>query len=135
VAAGNEGKKKITYPGSYPFPNIINVAATNSNGELWKHSNYGPTVFIAAPGTHKLFVPGNADVTEVSTGTSFAAPVVSRLAALMLYENKDLTPSEIKQILCETADKKDSLIGKLICPGIINEERAIARARSFNRSH
>jgi subtilisin family serine protease len=111
------------------------VAATNSNGELWKHSNYGPTVFIAAPGTHKLFVPGNADVTEVSTGTSFAAPVVSRLAALMLYENKDLTPSEIKQILCETADKKDSLIGKLICPGIINEERAIARARSFNRSH
>lgn len=131
VAAGNEGKQKVTYPGSYPFPNIINVAATDSKGELWKHSNYGPTVFIAAQGVHKLFIPGNTDVTEDSSGTSFAAPVVSRLAALMLFENKDLTPSEIKQILCETADKKEALVGKLICPGIINEERALQSARTF----
>jgi subtilisin family serine protease len=132
VAAGNDGKEKVTYPGSYPFPNIINVAAADSNGKLWKNSTYGKTVYIAAPGTHKLFVPGNTEVTEVSSGTSFAAPVVSRLAALMLFENQNLTPSDIKHILCETADKKEELVGKLICPGIINEEKALAMARRYN---
>ena len=41
----------VSYPNSYELPNIISVAATNSNRELAYFSNYGKTqVDIAAPG-------------------------------------------------------------------------------------
>ncbi len=41
----------VSYPNNYELPNIISVAATNSNRELAYFSNYGQTqVDIAAPG-------------------------------------------------------------------------------------
>lgn len=132
VSAGNDGEEKINYPGSFNYPNIINVGATDLNDELWVHSTYGKTVFIGARGIHQLFRPGNSNLSEFSSGTSFAAPVVAKIAALMLYENESLRPTDIKSILCATADKKNELKGKFICPGIVNEDRAIQAARELN---
>lgn len=58
TAAGNEGinldapeNQSNAYPNNYSLPNIISVAATDSNSELANFSNYGSTnVDIAAPG-------------------------------------------------------------------------------------
>lgn len=132
VSAGNDGEERANYPGSFNSPNIINVGATGIHDELWSHSTYGKTVFIAARGIHQLYRPGNSELAEFSSGTSFAAPVVAKIAALMLYENPSLKPNEIKRILCSTADKKDELKGKFICPGIVNEERAVSMAKALS---
>lgn len=133
IAAGNEASSKPTYPGAYDFSNIINVAAVDETLNLWKWSNYGSAVDVAALGVHDLIKPGNHDISGVSSGTSFAAPVVSRVAAHMLYENPDLSPQEIKNIICDTIDVIDSLKGKLSCPGIVNEEKAVELAKNFKR--
>jgi len=53
-AAGNDGKDNDTdffYPAGYDLPNIIAVAATDSNDQLASFSNYGAQeVDLAAPG-------------------------------------------------------------------------------------
>jgi len=54
AAAGNDENDNDTnpsYPASYDLPNVISVAATNSNDELAYFSNYGAnSVDLAAPG-------------------------------------------------------------------------------------
>jgi subtilisin family serine protease len=54
AAAGNDANdndSNPSYPASYNLPNVISVAATNSNDELAYFSNYGATtVHLAAPG-------------------------------------------------------------------------------------
>ncbi|WP_318506997.1 S8 family serine peptidase [Bacillus sp. T3] len=58
AAAGNEGMNNDynpTFPASFNSPNIISVAAHDSNGYLANFSNYGQySVDIAAPGTSIL---------------------------------------------------------------------------------
>ena len=54
AAAGNDGNdndENPSYPASYDLPNVISVAASDSNDELTSWSNYGATsVDLAAPG-------------------------------------------------------------------------------------
>ena len=42
--------------------------------------------------------------TNLTSGTSFAAPHVSGAAALLLQKNQDLTPTEVKSLLVTTTD-------------------------------
>ena len=69
VAAGNkssdnDGATK-SYPASYKLPNIISVAATDSNDNLASFSNYGATsVHLAAPGSNiKSLIPQGSSLT------------------------------------------------------------------------
>jgi subtilisin family serine protease len=59
-SAGNVGRNNDTtpvYPASYNSPNIISVAATDSQDQLASFSNYGPeSVDLAAPGI-EVFSP------------------------------------------------------------------------------
>src|SRR5690349_7588246 len=58
VAAMNDGlnnDQTPTYPCNDPEPNIVCVAATDANDQLWSHSNYGAqSVDLAAPGVDIL---------------------------------------------------------------------------------
>lgn len=61
-----------------------------------------------------------------SDGMSMALPVVARTVALMIAENLNLSPKEIKKILCDTviatyAPGKDSFSGA----GVINTQKAV----------
>jgi subtilisin family serine protease len=52
------------------------------------------------------FPPGAIDMPEawdLSWGTSFAAPQIAGIAALLLQKNPDLTPADIRHYLCSTA--------------------------------
>lgn len=97
---------------------VITVAATSRNGSHASYSNVA-----AAPGAITLAAPGGDGAvtdriltlsnTGSSTplnesyvwkqGTSFAAPQVAGVAALMLTANPTLTPAQLKQILRDTA--------------------------------
>jgi hypothetical protein len=101
AAAGNAGAKS---PPLYPAadPNVIAVTATDANDQLFKGSNRGKHVAVAAPGVDILIAVPNAGY-EVSTGTSFSAAEVSGIAALMLQRKSDLTPADVRDVLLATA--------------------------------
>jgi hypothetical protein len=101
----NEGLDSIRYPGalSDEFHNIIAVAATDKNDERYYNSNYGAGTVISAPGDH-VYTTSSLSYGTVA-GTSIAAPHVAGVVALMLTINEELTYSEIRDILEETADK------------------------------
>jgi hypothetical protein len=108
------------------YPNLISVGALDKTGkDIWKDSdelasNYGPRVEILAPGED---VPCAIEVSEgqavysAPSATSFAAPLVSSVGALLL--DKRLTPTEVKARILATADPMDkgkegfALFGKL----------------------
>ena len=80
AAAGNGGPRaRPYYPGAYP--STVAVTATDENREVYAQANRGDYVFVAAPGVD-LLVPANDSGYDVMSGTSFAAAIVTGLAAL-----------------------------------------------------
>jgi len=80
AAAGNDGSQLPVYPAYYE--NCLAVAATRQNDTLAPLSNYGEWVDVAAPGFN-IYSTLPDDSYDYKTGTSFAAPYVSGLAALL----------------------------------------------------
>ncbi|MEY4936421.1 MAG: hypothetical protein RIS64_2780, partial [Bacteroidota bacterium] len=69
------------FPTQFQCDNLIKVAADSIGTQLMSFTNYGfNSVDIAAPGT--VVVAGRNDTLMVSSGTSFAAPIVTALAAV-----------------------------------------------------
>jgi len=101
AAAGNAGP---TSPPLYPavLPGVIAVSATDTGDALFAASNRGPQIALAAPGVDVL-LPAPGGTYEMMTGTSFAAALVSGIAALMIERRPALTPDEVRAILTQTA--------------------------------
>lgn len=110
AAAGNNGSKALFYPASYP--DVIAVAATESNDERNPLSNYGDWVDIAAPGsgivslapTGISLARSHDSFTATLSGTSMATPHVAGACALLLAANPLLTCDEVEKILLSTGD-------------------------------
>ena len=100
-AVGNSGSAGIYYPAGYDT--VIGVGAVDSAGNLYYHSNYNSSVFLSAPGVDVRSTSSSGDY-AYATGTSFSVPHVSGAAAVMLGMNGSLTPTEIRELLANTAD-------------------------------
>jgi subtilisin family serine protease len=76
-----------------------NVASYSSRGPNYSYNMLKPD--MSAPGTIEgaLVGAGNGQVTE--SGTSFACPLTSGAAALLLSKNPGLTPLDVKALLME----------------------------------
>ncbi|MGB0452763.1 MAG: S8 family serine peptidase [Bacteriovoracaceae bacterium] len=134
-AAGNDGTNNDdmpTSPANIEAVNSMTVAATVGTFELASFSNYGiERVDVAAPGVGiQSTVPGS-EYLRVS-GTSQAAPYVSKVAGLIKDENPDLLPRQIKKIIMKTVDVKPWLADKVRTSGIVNLRRAVAAAQMAN---
>ena len=143
AAAGNDGGA-TEYPAGYD--ECLAVAATNQNDERvtflntatdpqpWE-SNFGPEIDVAAPGDWVLSLyptdltpPGYLPY-EYRSGTSFSAPHVAGLAALIRSIKPELSAEDIMDVIRYTADDvnsashdgRDDFIGY----GRINMERAL----------
>lgn len=123
VSAGNKGSNNDVipvYPANYDSENIISVAASDSNDALALFSNYGAaSVDIAAPGTDILSTSFNSEYSYMD-GTSMAAPHVAGAAALLKGYMPRLRPSEIKDIILSSVDKRPQLSGKVSTGGTVN---------------
>lgn len=118
IGTGYNTDQFPVFPASLPYDNIISVANLKFDGNLSKESNYGPaSVDIAAPGTYILStIPG--DDYGFMSGTSMAAPMVTGVAAMLYSYRIDISLSDVKNILINSARKLDSLDGKILSGGM-----------------
>jgi len=84
-------------------PNMIVAGATTSSDAIASFSNYGPFVDLSAPGVGIMTTGVGGGYPSVS-GTSFSAPVVAGVAALVISVNPNLTSEEIEDVLEQSAD-------------------------------
>ena len=101
-AAGNAGNSVVAYPASHP--NVMAVGASNMIDLKAQFSQYGDDLEVSAPGENIVTTNPNNSYT-VTSGTSFAAPLTSGIAALVMSQYPSLTNDEVRQILKSSADK------------------------------
>lgn len=122
VSAGNEGTM-VSSPAD--CPGVAGVAALRHAGSKVGFSNLGPEVTIGAPGGNCVNINGGpclfsldttsnsgataptnftyTDQLSTNLGTSFSAPIVSGIAALMLSRNGNLSTDQLLARLREGA--------------------------------
>ncbi|MDX8490922.1 S8 family serine peptidase [Mesorhizobium sp. VK22B] len=100
AAAGNNGPKA---PYGYPaaFDGVIAVTATDAKDGLMPQANRGAYVFISAPGV-EMVAPSGAG-SDMVTGTSFAAAIVSGAIANLIHAAPDRSADDIEKALAATA--------------------------------
>jgi len=112
VSAGNDGKnidfEKI-YPASFNLDNILVVTSSDIFGKLAKGSNYGEkSVDFMIPG-EQIPVIDHRGVRTKASGSSYAVPRLTAMAARYLSLNPHASISEIKKVLISrtisTSDK------------------------------
>ncbi|MBL0150330.1 MAG: S8 family serine peptidase [Ideonella sp.] len=104
---------------------IVTVGSTDYFGQISSFSTQGASILVSAPGGG-----GNSDLNSILTtdrvgasggaagefdyvdGTSFSAPVVSGVVALMLEANPRLGYRDVQQILAYSAKQVDVGVGK-----------------------
>ncbi|MBX0357666.1 cell wall-binding repeat-containing protein [Halobacillus sp. Nhm2S1] len=105
AASGNDDTSAFSFPAGYPW--VIAVGATDttrSSTTAAGFSNYGLHIDVAAPGvgivsTDRFGSYGSGD------GTSFSAPIVSGLAALLKSKHPGWNPDQVEFALQNGAEQ------------------------------
>ncbi|RVU22496.1 type VII secretion-associated serine protease mycosin [Streptomyces antnestii] len=125
ASAGNDGldgKVQTTYPAS--FPGVLAVAASDRNNERAAFSQSGDFVGVAAPGVDMVStVPGGGHCSD--NGTSFSAPYVAGVAALVKAKHPDWTAAEVVAQIEQTAERSIAGHDRLVGWGVVDPLRAV----------
>lgn len=114
AAVGNSGATASQQPAN--CNGVIRVAAVDTKGGLASYSNRGESASLSAPGGDvtdalPLYTAGDGGTTVAlndgaitgdRVGTSYAAPHVSGVAALMLALKPKMNPNQVRQCLLQT---------------------------------
>lgn len=106
---GREAGDNTNYHNLTNSPYTITVAGTDQNGDIASFSTPGASILVSAPGvaiatTDRVGSKGYVSGDYVSiSGTSFSAPIVSGLVALMLEANPNLGYRDVQEILAYSA--------------------------------
>ncbi len=104
-AAGNGNELIDKFPGSHLC--VINIAAVDTLNRKAEFSNYGITVACTAPGVNIYGPLAGEYQWGLWSGTSFAAPLVSGLAALIKQSYPEKTSEEIISKILENLSELD----------------------------
>ncbi|MFG3206226.1 type VII secretion-associated serine protease mycosin [Streptomyces sp. NPDC048192] len=125
ASAGNDGldgNVKPTYPASYP--GVLAVAASDRNNERAPFSQSGDWVGVAAPGVDMIStVPKGGHCSD--NGTSFSAPYVAGVAALIKAKHPDWTAREVVAQIEQTAERSIAGHDRLVGWGVVDPVRAL----------
>ncbi len=103
ASAGNINDYDVTiYPGAYP--GVLTVGSITEEGEDAWYSHGGEALDIMAPGQDIWSTTTDSVKYYQDSGTSFAAPHVSAVAALYRLLHPDATGAEIADRLTQTAE-------------------------------
>lgn len=110
--------------GDYTY-NITSI--DGSFGRVWYW-------FTSVPPFNAYFGILEAKVTGIPIyggydGTSFSAPIVAGVAALLMSQNPSLTHLQVKDIILQTARKVSALNGKVVSGGIVDAAAALREAK------
>ncbi|MET9019466.1 S8 family serine peptidase [Actinopolymorpha sp. NPDC004070] len=112
TAAGNTGGNQGNaeqWPAEFAaekgYEGLIVVGAVDEQGKVADFSTTSVPVSVVAPGTNLTSTAPKGNYQRGQQGTSFAAPFVSGLAALLVekYHHR-LTPVQVKRLIEDTAD-------------------------------
>jgi subtilisin family serine protease len=142
AAAGNNGANlnqqcgtdtAVQFPGNNP--NVIAVGSVDNANARSSFSATGAALDIMAPGEQLVGIDfdNTPSAFEKKTGTSFAAPQVAAVAALMLAKTPSLTRVEVQSILESTAKDlgaagKDTTFGA----GLLQAGAALSKAANLS---
>lgn len=153
VAAGNNAKDAANFtPAS--IAGVITVSATDREDQFAGFSNWGSAIDIAAPGVDILslraagtdlmvnMVPDETRPLQYAvgprtryyrnTGTSFAAPLVSGVAAIVWSQRPSLSAGEVRRMLLHSAEDVNSPgVDQYTGYGIVNLKGARAADPEF----
>ncbi|WP_327238507.1 type VII secretion-associated serine protease mycosin [Streptomyces sp. NBC_01317] len=125
ASAGNDGlggNVKETYPASYK--GVLAVASSDRNNERAAFSQSGEFVGVAAPGVDMVStVPGGGHCAD--NGTSFSAPYVAGVAALIKGKHPDWTREQIVAQIEQTAERSIAGHDRLVGWGVVDPVRAL----------
>ncbi|MEV4559711.1 type VII secretion-associated serine protease mycosin [Kitasatospora sp. NPDC049285] len=122
ASSGNDGNEGLTYPASYDT--VLAVGASDRNNERAPFSQYGDFVDVAAPGVDMLStVPKGGQCTD--NGTSFSAPYVSGLAAILKGAYPHWTAQQIRTRIEQTAQRNERDRNKFIGWGVVDPVKAV----------
>ncbi|MFI9332910.1 type VII secretion-associated serine protease mycosin [Kitasatospora sp. NPDC052868] len=125
ASTGNDGKEGDTFPAA--FPTVLAVGASDRNNERALFSQYGDFVDVAAPGVDMLStVPKGGQC--VDNGTSFAAPYVSGLAALLVGAHPGWKPVQVRAWIEQTAQRNLRTRDRFIGWGVVDPLKAVTKA-------
>jgi hypothetical protein len=117
AASGNDGidlTRQPKYPMVYAEPNLLVVAATDANGNIWDRSNRGSDLVpLAVPALDLAGLDFSGRDKRLS-GTSFAAPRVGALAGALFARNPGLSGAEARNRILELAASVGVETGGLI---------------------
>lgn len=128
ASAGNDGltgKKRPTYPAA--FPGVLAVGSSDRNNERAAFSQPGTFVGIAAPGVDMVStVPGFGQC--VDNGTSFSAPYVAGVAALLRAKHPQWTAQQVIWQLQNTAERSVNGHDDYVGWGVVDPVRALTQS-------
>lgn len=135
AAAGNDSTDAISNPSD--VGEVISVCSTTRENKVSDFSDYGMAKDIAAPGSSiKSTVPGSQY--DNLSGTSMSSPMVAAAAAMVLSVNPELTPAQVKNILCATADGSVGSDETGFDPetgyGLLNIDEAVKAAKTASKA-
>lgn len=130
ASAGNngaDGRSKNTYPAAYD--GVLAVAASDRNNERATFSQRGEFVGIAAPGVDIVStVPKGGHCAD--NGTSFAAPYVAGVAALIRAKHPKWRQGQVVAQLQQTAERAVSGKDRHVGWGVVDPVRALTEDSS-----
>ena len=145
ASAGNGttcgGASNLVYPASYDNVfSVTSIGASDNHEKVIGDPNsthqHNSKVDLCAPGYQVSLSPASGWYTNLSSGTSFAAPYVSGTIGLMLAVNPCLTNQDIESILKASAHNLDSInpsyIG-LIGAGRLDAYEAVVMASQLDK--
>ena len=140
VASAGNGGSSVDAPGN--CPGVLAVAGLRNVGTKVGYSSFGPEVGIGAPAGNcvetsgaclrsidtttnlGLTTPGTNGYTDqinYNLGTSFSAPIVSGIAALMRAVNANLTPAQLIARIESSASPFPQPAGLPQCPTLSSD--------------
>ncbi|KWW99715.1 Major intracellular serine protease precursor [Carbonactinospora thermoautotrophica] len=124
AAAGNDGTDRNRKPWPAADERIISVGASNDGNSPADFSGYGPWMDLLAPGVNMVTTHPRGGHCMYN-GTSFAAPYVTGVVALIRERWPNEKPADIARRLIATADRVGNGWSESAGWGVVNARRAV----------
>lgn len=123
------------YPQAYAnkYPNVINVTTADTTGSLFGHSDPS-SLGNKSNWSYRDDFDVHVAITKNDGADSddVLSSKVSNIAAKIKALDKEFfTPALIKQVIMDTVDPKEGLKNKIQSGGVVNEEKALERAKKL----